>query len=76
MLMGWSVYRKTIVQLYKGNSQKKLKDPSSFTISCIILGASINLMPFLVAKNLNLGEITLTSLSLQIADRSMDKSVC
>ena len=28
-------------------------------------------MPLLVAKNLNLGEITHTSLSLQMADRSM-----
>ena len=45
---------------------KKLKDPGSFNIPCVIrentfskalcdLGASINLMPFLVAKKLNLG---------------------
>ena len=54
---------------------EKLKDLGSFTIPCIIgehtfsntlcdLGASINLMPFLVAKKLNLGEITPTALSL------------
>ena len=47
---------------------KKLKDPSSFTIPCVIgehtfskalcdLGASINLMSYSVAKRLNLGEI-------------------
>ena len=62
--------------------QEKLKDPGSFTISCIIrehtfskslcdLGATINLMPFSVAKKLNLREITPTSLSLQMADRLM-----
>ena len=61
---------------------EKLKDPGSFTIPCIIrehtfnkalcdLGASINLMPFSVAKKLNLGEITPTALSLQMADRSL-----
>ena len=60
---------------------EKLKDPSSFTIPCIIrehtfnkalcdLGASINLMQFLVAKKL-LGEITPTTLSLQMADKSL-----
>ena len=58
---------------------EKLKDPGSFTIPCIIgehtfskalcdLGASINLMPLLVAKKLNLGEITPTTLSLEMAD--------
>ena len=54
---------------------EKLKDLGSFTIPCIIrehtfskalcdLEASINLMPFLVAKKLNLGEITPIALSL------------
>ena len=37
----------------------------------MIFLASINLMPFSVAKKLNLGEITPTSLSLQMADRSI-----
>ena len=61
---------------------EKIKDPGSFTSPCIIgehtfdkalcdLGASINLMPLLVAKKLNLGEITPTTLSLQMADRSL-----
>ena len=61
---------------------EKFKDLGSFTIPCIIgehtfskalcdLGASINLMPFSVAKKLNLGEITPTALSLQKADRSL-----
>ena len=62
--------------------QEKLKDSSSFTITCVMgkhtfskalcdLGVSINLMPYSVAKKLNLGEITPTALSLQMANRSM-----
>ncbi|CAL2280276.1 unnamed protein product [Prunus armeniaca] len=60
----------------------KLKDPGSFTISCIIgnlhiekalidLGASINLMPYSVFQQLGIGEIKPTSVSLQLADRSI-----
>ena len=60
----------------------KLKDPGSFTIPCIIgesyfdkalcdLGASINLMPYSVFKKLGLGECKPTSVSLQLADRSI-----
>ena len=61
---------------------EKLKDPGSFTIPCVIrkhtfskalcdLGANINLMSYLVAKRVNLGEIEPKALSLQMADRSM-----
>ncbi|BFG24973.1 hypothetical protein CerSpe_112470 [Prunus speciosa] len=61
---------------------QKLKDPRSFTISCIIgnlhfekalidLGASINLMPYYVFQQLGIGEIKPTSVSLQLADRSI-----
>ena len=61
---------------------EKLKDLGSFTVSCVIeehtfskalcdLGASINLMPYSVAKRLNLGEIESTTLSLQMVDRSL-----
>lgn len=53
----------------------KLKDPKSFTISCIIgnfsferalcdLGASINLMFFSVFRKLGLGEAKATTVSL------------
>ncbi|GKV41195.1 hypothetical protein SLEP1_g48761 [Rubroshorea leprosula] len=60
----------------------KLKDPGSFSIPCIIgninfdkalcdLGASINLMPFHVFRKLGLGEPTPTTVSLQLADRSI-----
>ena len=60
----------------------KMKDPFSFTIPCSIgkyefkkalcdSGASINLMPLLVVQRLNLGEFTPTTITLQMADRSM-----
>ena len=61
-----------------------MKDPGSFTIPCIIggveiqkalcdSGASINLMPLYVAKQLSLGELIPTTITLQMADRSMVK---
>ena len=61
-----------------------MKDPGSFTIPCIIggveiqkalcdSGASINLMPLSVAKQLILGELIPTSITLQMADKSMVK---
>ena len=61
-----------------------MKDPGSFTIPCIIegveiqkalydSGASINLMPLSVAKQLSLGELIPTTITLQMADRSMVK---
>ncbi|XP_068644653.1 uncharacterized protein [Aristolochia californica] len=61
---------------------KKLKDPRSFTLSCTIgnsffdkvlcdLGASINLMPLSVCRKLGLGDMKQTTISLQLADRSI-----
>ena len=61
---------------------EKMKDPGSFTIPCSIWkyefkkalcdsGASINLMPLSVVQRLSLGELTLTAITLQMADRSM-----
>ena len=61
---------------------QKLKDPGSFTIPCTIgnaiferalcdLGASINLMPLSIFKRLGLGEARLTTVTLQLADRSL-----
>ena len=58
----------------------KLKDLGSFSIPCKIencqfektlydLGASINLMPLSIFRKLELGEVTLTTVSLQLADR-------
>uniref|UniRef100_A0A1S4DS29 Aspartic peptidase DDI1-type domain-containing protein n=2 Tax=Nicotiana TaxID=4085 RepID=A0A1S4DS29_TOBAC len=60
----------------------KLEDPGAFTIPCTIgsadfakalcdLGASINLMPYLVFKTLGIGQPHPTSMRLQITDRSM-----
>ncbi|XP_039145642.1 uncharacterized protein LOC120282873 [Dioscorea cayenensis subsp. rotundata] len=60
----------------------KLKDPGNFTIPYSIgnvvferalcdLGASINLMPLSIFKKLNLGEAQPTTITLQLADRSL-----
>ena len=61
---------------------QKLKDPGSFTIPCTIgnviferalcdLGASINLMPLSIFRRLGLGEAHPTTVTLQLADRSL-----
>ncbi|XP_073285458.1 uncharacterized protein [Primulina huaijiensis] len=60
----------------------KAKDPGSFSIPCTIgssffgkalcdLGASINLMPYSCFEKLGIGEVKPTTLSLQLADRSI-----
>ena len=60
----------------------KVKDLGSFTIPCSIgkyefkkalcdSGASINLMPLSMVQRLSLGELTPTTIILQMADRSM-----
>ena len=59
----------------------KMQDSDSFTIPCTIgnfemgkacdLGESINLMPLSVVKILSLGELTSTSMTLQMLDRSL-----
>ncbi|GKE32171.1 reverse transcriptase domain-containing protein [Tanacetum coccineum] len=61
---------------------KKLGDPGKFLILCDFpeldellaladLGASINLMPLSVWKQLSLPELTLTRMTLELADRSI-----
>ena len=61
---------------------QKLKDPGSFTIPCKIgnsifertlcdLGASINLMSLSIFRRLGLGEARPTTVTLQLADRSL-----
>ena len=71
---------KSCSAIIKRKLLEKLRDPDSFTIPCVLgehafkkalcdLGANINLMPLSVAKKLNLGEPTLTALSLLMADR-------
>ena len=60
----------------------KLKDPGSFTIPCKIgnsiferalceLGASINLIPLSILRRLGLGEARPTTVTLELADRSL-----
>ena len=74
----------TCSAVMKKELPEKMKDPGSFTIPCIIggveiqkalcdFGASINLMPLPVAKQLSLGELIPTTITLQMADRSMVK---
>nr|GEU74101.1 hypothetical protein [Tanacetum cinerariifolium] len=61
---------------------EKLGDPGKFLIPCDIpgmdvchaladLGASINLMPFSIWKNLSLTELTPTRMTLELVDRSI-----
>jgi hypothetical protein len=61
----------------------KYKDPSCPTITCMIgigriertlldLGASVNFLPYSVYVQLGLGELKPTSMTLQLADRSMN----
>ena len=74
----------TCSAMIKRGLPEKMKDPGSFTIPCTIgefefqnalcdSGASINLMPYSVAKKLSLGEITPTTITLQMADRTLAK---
>ena len=60
----------------------KMKNPDSFSIPCTIgkyefrralcdSSANINLMPLSVVQRLSLGELTLTTITLQMVDRSM-----
>ncbi|GJR75129.1 reverse transcriptase domain-containing protein [Tanacetum coccineum] len=65
---------------------KKLGDPGRFLILCEFsgintcnaladLGASINLMPYSVWKNLSLPELTPTCMTLELADRSISEPI-
>jgi len=58
----------------------KLKDPASFSILCLIgnlpinralcdLGSSVSLMPLSLCEKIELGELRLTTISLQLAAR-------
>ena len=68
--------------IFQKKLSQKLKDSGSFTLPCTIgdsffdkvlcdLGASINLMPLSVYRKLRLGEMKQTTISLQLADRSI-----
>ncbi|XP_010523583.1 PREDICTED: uncharacterized protein LOC104801900 [Tarenaya hassleriana] len=60
----------------------KMADPGSFSVPCKLgnididrtlcdLGASVSLMPLSIYKKLNVGELKLTRMALQLADRSI-----
>ena len=64
------------------NLPLKMQDPVNFTIPCTIgnfefgkalcdLGASVNLIPLSIVKRLSLGELTPTTMTLQMEDRTM-----
>ena len=68
--------------IIQNNRPPKFKDPGCPTISCVIgnskiekalldLGASVNLLPYLVYEQLGLGELKPTSIILQLVDGSM-----
>ena len=72
----------TCSAVVKRSLQEKVQDPRSFTIPFTIgnfefkkalceLGASINLMPLIVVKRLILGELTPTTITLQMTNRIM-----
>ena len=74
----------TCTVVIKRGLPEKMKDAGSFTIPCTIgefefqkalcdSGSSISLMPYFVAKKLSLGEITPTTVTLQMADTTLAK---
>ncbi|XP_026445241.1 uncharacterized protein LOC113345782 [Papaver somniferum] len=71
-----------VSSIHQHNTPPKYKDPRCPTISCIIgdfmikqalldLGASVNLLPFSVYEQFGLGGLKPTSVTLQLADRSV-----
>ena len=72
----------SVSSIIQQNAPLKYKDPGCPTITCVIgntkvervlldLGASVNLLPFSVYKQLGLGELKPTTATLQLADRSI-----
>ncbi|XP_074278001.1 uncharacterized protein LOC141601606 [Silene latifolia] len=70
--------------LSRSNIPPKLKDPGSFSIPCTIgnhefgkalcdLGASVSVMPYSVCEKLNIGNLKVTNMTLQMADRSIQR---
>jgi len=72
--------------ILQSKTPPKLKDPVSFSIPCTIgsdrieralcdIGASVSVMPYSISKKLNLGDLKLTNITLQMADRSIRRPV-
>ena len=75
-------FTKECSAILKRKLPQKLKDPGSFTIPCKIrnsiferalcdLGASINLMPLSIFRQLGLRKARPTTVTLQLVDRSL-----
>ena len=72
---------RNVSSIIQPNMPPKCSDPGTFTIPCIIghqqfsqamldLGASINVMPKSVYQSLHIGELKLTKVLIQLANRS------
>ncbi|XP_074304269.1 uncharacterized protein LOC141638983 [Silene latifolia] len=68
----------------QANLSPKLKDLGSFSILCHIsslaidkalcdLGASVSVMPYSICKKFNMGELSVTNMTLQMADKSLKR---
>ncbi|KAK5836658.1 hypothetical protein PVK06_012455 [Gossypium arboreum] len=68
--------------IFQNKLPNKLKDPGSFTVPCLIgsldvnhaladLGASINVMPYKMFKQLSLGKPKQTRMSIQLEDKTI-----
>lgn len=82
-----NVYKKVLLteqvsSVFQSDAPPKLQDPGTPTIDIVIgkhaieralldLGASVNLIPYSVYEQLGLGELKPTSVTLQLADRSI-----
>ena len=69
-----------VSSILKCNTPPKIKDPRYPSITCFFgehtigrasldLGASVNLLPYFVYEQLGIGELKLTPITLQLADR-------
>jgi hypothetical protein len=78
----YAKFLKDLVTVKRKTNVPKYKDPGCPTITCMIgvsqieralldLGASVNLLPYSIYLQLGLGELKHTSMTLQLADRSM-----
>ncbi|XP_057532890.1 uncharacterized protein LOC130810779 [Amaranthus tricolor] len=83
LLVRWKrAFTEQCSALLQNKSLPKLKDPGSFSIRCHIgtlfidkalcdLGASVSVMPFSVCSKLKMGDLKVTNITLQMADRSV-----
>lgn len=81
------IWTKVFSIIFQKKLLSKLKNLGRFTIPCTIdnyffnkplcdLGASVNLIYFFICKKLELGEVKSTTVSLQLADKSIKHPRC